>query len=71
MFAAARGAELGRARDEVLAGIERLVPFAADHGVVLAIEPLHPMMVVERSVVVTLGQANGIAERFDPTRSAW
>ena len=67
----ARGAELGRARDEVLAGIERLVPFAADHGVVLAIEPLHPMMVVERSVVVTLGQANGIAERFDPARSAW
>ncbi len=64
----ARGAQLERARDEVLAGIERLVPFAADHGVALAIEPLHPMMVVERSVVVTLGQANGIAERFDPAQ---
>jgi sugar phosphate isomerase/epimerase len=64
----ARGAELERARDQVLAGIERLVPFAADCGVALAIEPLHPMMVVERSVIVTLGQANTIAERFDPAQ---
>ena len=64
----ARGDELDRSRDQVLTGIERLVPFAVERGVTLAIEPLHPMMVVERSVIVTLGQANAIAERFDPAR---
>jgi sugar phosphate isomerase/epimerase len=64
----APGSELGAARAQVADGIERLAPFAADHGVRLAIEPLHPMMVVERSVIVTLGQANQIAARFDPER---
>ena len=63
----ARGDELDRARDQVLTGIERLVPFAVERGITLAIEPLHPMMVVERSVIVTLAQANAIAERFDPS----
>jgi sugar phosphate isomerase/epimerase len=62
----ARGPELGPARAAVLAGIERLVPHARDCGVALAIEPLHPMMVVERSVIVTLAQATELAERFDP-----
>jgi len=60
----APGPELDRARAMVIEGIERLVPYATQCGVRLAIEPLHPMMVVERSVVVTLGQANRIAERF-------
>jgi sugar phosphate isomerase/epimerase len=64
----ARGPELESARTAVLAGIERLVPHAEDCGVALAIEPLHPMMVVERSVVVTLAQATSLAERFDPDR---
>lgn len=62
----ARGADLERARTEVIEGIERLAPHAESCGVALAIEPLHPMMVVERSVIVTLAQANSIAERFDP-----
>jgi sugar phosphate isomerase/epimerase len=61
----ARGSEIDRARTMVLEGIERLVPHARDCGVRLAVEPLHPMMVVERSVVVTLAQATAIAERFD------
>jgi Sugar phosphate isomerases/epimerases len=62
----ARGADLARARDAVARGIEELVPYAREHGVRLGIEPLHPMMVVERSVIVTLGQALDLAERFDP-----
>jgi sugar phosphate isomerase/epimerase len=62
----ARGPELERARGMVVEGIERLVPHASEHGIRLAIEPLHPMMVVERSVIVTLAQANSIAERCDP-----
>lgn len=60
----APGPELDRARAMVLQGIEQLVPHARDCGVALAVEPLHPMMVVERSVVVTLAQATAIAERF-------
>jgi sugar phosphate isomerase/epimerase len=62
----AEGPDLGRARTAVLDGIERLAPHARDCGVALAIEPLHPMMIVERSVIVTLAQANSLAERFDP-----
>jgi sugar phosphate isomerase/epimerase len=61
----AEGPGLDAARAAVLSGIERLVPHAQECGVALAIEPLHPMMVVERSVVVTLAQANSMAERFD------
>jgi sugar phosphate isomerase/epimerase len=60
------GSELAEGRRMVAEGIERLVPFASDHGVRLAIEPLHPMMIVERSVIVTLAQANELAERFQP-----
>lgn len=54
------------ARRMVEAGIERLVPFAEQHGVTLAIEPLHPMYAAERSVVNTLAQANAMAERYAP-----
>ena len=60
--------DLPAARRQVLEGIELLVPHAADAGVRLGIEPLHPMMIAERSVVVTLGQANDLAERFDAAR---
>jgi sugar phosphate isomerase/epimerase len=63
------GAADGRlepARRMVAEGIERLAPHAAEHGVKLGIEPLHPMMVAERSVIVTLGQALELAEGFDP-----
>jgi sugar phosphate isomerase/epimerase len=66
------GPPLGRdvegARAQILAGIERLVPHAEAHGVRLAIEPLHPMQISERSAIVTLGEANDLAERFDAHR---
>ena len=49
------------------AGIERLLPHANEHGVRLGIEPLHPMMIGERSAIITLGEALDIAERIgDP-----
>jgi sugar phosphate isomerase/epimerase len=57
--------DLAAARQQVLEGIETLAPYAAEHGVRLGIEPLHPMMIAERSVVVTLAQALDLAERFD------
>jgi sugar phosphate isomerase/epimerase len=58
------GADVDGARARIAAGIERLLPFAADHGVRLAIEPLHPMMISERSAIVTLGEAVDLAERL-------
>jgi sugar phosphate isomerase/epimerase len=59
------GGDLPGARAAIAAGIERLLPFAADHGVRLGIEPLHPMMVGERSAIVTLGEALDLARRFE------
>jgi len=59
------GKDLAAARATIAAGIERLLPFAADHGVQLGIEPLHPMMVGERSAIVTLGEALALARDLD------
>ena len=58
------GADVDGARARIEAGIERLLPHAAEHGVRLGIEPLHPMMISERSAIVTLGEANDLAERI-------
>ena len=62
------GRDVERARAQILRGIEKLVPHAEDAGVRLGIEPLHPMMISERSAIVTLGEANDLAERFDALR---
>jgi len=56
--------DLPAARAAVADGIAELAPFAAEHGVKLAIEPLHPMFCADRAVVSTLGQALDIAEAF-------
>jgi sugar phosphate isomerase/epimerase len=59
------GGDLPAARATIAAGIERLLPFAVDHGVRLGIEALHPMMVGERSAIVTLGEALTLARGFE------
>jgi sugar phosphate isomerase/epimerase len=59
------GRDLQGARAEIASGIERLAPYAAEHGVRLGIEPLHPMMIGERSAIVTLGEAVDLALHFD------
>ncbi|MFL6111932.1 MAG: sugar phosphate isomerase/epimerase family protein [Catenulispora sp.] len=56
--------DLPAARAAVADAIAELAPFAAEHGVHLAIEPLHPMFCADRAVVSTLGQALDIAEAF-------
>jgi sugar phosphate isomerase/epimerase len=58
--------DLDAARSMVEAGIDLLAPYAAELGVKLGIEPFHPALMTERSVVVTLAQALDIAERFEP-----
>jgi len=56
--------DLAAAREQVGEGIAVVAPYAAAAGVRLGIEPLHPMFAGDRSVVVTLAQANRMAERF-------
>lgn len=58
--------DLAAARQMAEEGIAALVPYARERGVKLAIEPLHPMTTAERSVVVTLAQANRMAEPYSP-----
>jgi sugar phosphate isomerase/epimerase len=54
--------DLPAAREMVTDGIAALAPYAAEHGVRLAVEPLHPMFCADRAVVATLGQALDIAD---------
>ncbi len=56
--------DIAGARSMVADGIAGIIPYAAERGVKLAIEPLHPMYAAERSVIVTLGEANRLAERL-------
>lgn len=60
--------DLHGARERVADALAELAPYAADRGVRLAIEPLHPMFASDRCVVSTLAQALDIAERFPAER---
>ena len=55
--------DLAGAREQVAEGLAALAPYAAGHGVRLAIEPLHPMFCADRAVISTLGQALDLAEQ--------
>ncbi|MEU6090444.1 sugar phosphate isomerase/epimerase family protein [Streptomyces sp. NPDC047085] len=52
------------ARERIADALSVLAPYAAERGVRLAIEPLHPMYASDRCVVSTLAQALDLAERF-------
>jgi sugar phosphate isomerase/epimerase len=56
--------DIAGARERVRDAIGELADDAADAGVTLTIEPLHPMYASDRAVVSTLGQALDIAEQF-------
>src|SRR5437667_2883901 len=57
--------DIGAARAYVEEAIAQLIPYAAERGVKLGIEPLHPMYAAERSVIVTLAEANRLVHRLD------
>jgi sugar phosphate isomerase/epimerase len=56
--------DLHGARERIADALAVLGPYAEEHGVRLAIEPLHPMYASDRCVVSTLAQALDLAERF-------
>jgi len=62
---AAPDRDLDGARIMVAEGIAAILPYARKCSVRLGIEPLHPMFAGDRSVIVTLQQANDLAEAFD------
>ncbi len=57
--------DLAGRRSAVLEELARLIPVAAESGVKLALEPLHPMVCGFRSVISTLAEANDILDALD------
>jgi len=56
--------DLGLARRMIADGIAAIVPRAAELGVRLGIEPLHPMFCADRCVLVSLADAVDLALQF-------
>jgi sugar phosphate isomerase/epimerase len=56
--------DLAGARERARDAVGALAGHARQAGVVLAIEPMHPMFAADRGVVSTLGQALDLAEEF-------
>jgi sugar phosphate isomerase/epimerase len=59
------GQSLEKSREQIRDGIAACINHAEKRGVVLAIEPLHPMYAGDRSAINTLAQANEMAEYFN------
>ena len=51
-------------RRQIVDGIAEVAPYAADRGVSLYVEPLHPMYADTRSGIVTLGQAIDVCDEI-------
>lgn len=56
--------DIDAARTMVEDGIEAILPYASEMGVKLGIEPLHPVFAGDRSVIVSLAQANDMVARL-------
>lgn len=52
-------------RAHIRDGIAAILPYAAERGVKLAVEPLHPMYADTRSAINTLKQANDLCAELD------
>ena len=58
--------DLVAARQRVADRLAELVPYARQHGVRLALEPMHPLFTADRGVLTTIGQSLTIAQDFAP-----
>jgi len=56
---------LEKSREQIIEGIERILPLAEDKNVRLGIEPLHPMYADTRSAINTLKQANEACQQIE------
>jgi sugar phosphate isomerase/epimerase len=63
---AAPDRDIAGARSMVADGIAAVAPYAAERGVRLGIEPLHPAFAAERSCITTMREARLISESFAP-----
>jgi sugar phosphate isomerase/epimerase len=63
---AAPDRDISAARAMVADGIAAIVPYAAERGIRLGIEPLHPAFAAERSCVTTMREARLLSEPFAP-----
>lgn len=61
--------DIARARNEVRDGIATTLEYAAEVGMPLAIEPLHPMQAADRACINTLEQALDLCDELDPGRN--
>ena len=61
--------DLGLARSQVSDGIGKLLDYARQRYMPLAIEPLHPMYAADRACINTLEQALDVCDALDPARS--
>ncbi|MFD1674037.1 sugar phosphate isomerase/epimerase family protein [Alicyclobacillus fodiniaquatilis] len=61
---AAPDKDLDAARKTVESGIAQIIPYAVEANIKLGIEPLHPVFAGDRSVIVTLAQANDMVQRL-------
>ena len=61
--------DIAGARAQVRDGLAALLDHAADIGLPIALEPLHPMFAAERSSLNTLRQALDLCDLLDPGRS--
>lgn len=59
------GQPLAESRKQIADGIAAVLPLAEEHGIRLAIEPLHPMYADDRSAVNTMASANAICDLID------
>lgn len=59
------GQSLETSRNQIADGIAAVLPSAEEHGIRLAIEPLHPMYADDRSAINTMASANAVCDQID------